>query len=236
MQMIKPWPADILLAVTQTFAEHEQRRIQNGWKNYNGGLDVAPYYGNNQNIPILAALPGYVTHASWTSTGYGNHVRINHGNGLETLYGHLEKITIKAGVDVKQGTYLGDMGSTGNATGRHLHFEVRLDGKPVDPEKYLSMQSPAAPIPETPAQESPKIDLPAIPGLPQAQLVAGLDQLNVRTGPMIGAAIVRQLLPGQKVDVIRACKGDDGAIWLQIGFEQFCAMLYKGTQFMEFVM
>lgn len=86
--------------------------------------------------PILAAAGGRVTHAGWKS-GYGKAVEITHGNGLTTRYAHLSRIDVIAGQRIEQGLQLGAMGSTGRSTGTHLHFEVRLNGRAMNPRPFL---------------------------------------------------------------------------------------------------
>ena len=86
--------------------------------------------------PILAAAGGRVTHAGWKS-GYGKAVEITHGNGLMTRYAHLSRIDVAAGQRIEQGIQLGAMGSTGRSTGTHLHFEVRLNGRAINPQPFL---------------------------------------------------------------------------------------------------
>lgn len=86
--------------------------------------------------PILAAAGGKVTHAGWKS-GYGKTVEITHGNGLMTRYAHLSRIGVTTGQKIDQGLQLGAMGSTGRSTGTHLHFEVRLNGKAINPRPFL---------------------------------------------------------------------------------------------------
>ena len=86
--------------------------------------------------PILAAAGGKVTHAGWKS-GYGKAVEITHGNGLMTRYAHLSRIGVTAGQKIEQGQQLGAMGSTGRSTGTHLHFEVRLNGRAINPRPFL---------------------------------------------------------------------------------------------------
>ncbi|WP_417591164.1 peptidoglycan DD-metalloendopeptidase family protein [Parasphingorhabdus sp.] len=86
--------------------------------------------------PILAAAGGKVTHAGWRS-GYGKTVEITHGNGLMTRYAHLSRIEVTTGQKIEQGIQLGAMGSTGRSTGTHLHFEVRLNGKAINPRPFL---------------------------------------------------------------------------------------------------
>jgi murein DD-endopeptidase MepM/ murein hydrolase activator NlpD len=86
--------------------------------------------------PIRATAAGTVTIAGW-SGGYGNMVEIDHGNGLATRYGHLSEIAVDVGDSVRSGEVVGKLGSTGRSTGPHLHYEVRVKGEPVDPQKFL---------------------------------------------------------------------------------------------------
>jgi len=69
--------------------------------------------------------------------GYGQMVEIDHGNGLATRYGHMSQVDVDEGDEVKAGEVIGHVGSTGRSTGPHLHYEVRVDGEPVDPERFL---------------------------------------------------------------------------------------------------
>jgi len=98
------------------------------------GLDIAGSTGE----PVLAAEAGTVLEAGWSEArGFGNYVLIDHGLGFRTLYGHLSVIRVKPSQEVGRGERIGDVGSTGFSTGPHLHFEVQLDGQPVDPLAYL---------------------------------------------------------------------------------------------------
>jgi murein DD-endopeptidase MepM/ murein hydrolase activator NlpD len=83
---------------------------------------------------------GRVVSAGWYG-GYGNCVRVAHANGFETLYGHLSRITVKVGQQVSVGDKVGEVGSTGHSTGTHLHYEVRKNGKPVNPVKFLTLNN-----------------------------------------------------------------------------------------------
>jgi murein DD-endopeptidase MepM/ murein hydrolase activator NlpD len=96
------------------------------------GVDLAEAYG----AEIHAAAAGRVVHAG-PAGGYGNMVEIDHGNGLATRYAHMSETLVEEGEAVDKGAVLGRLGSTGRSTGPHLHYEVRVDGEPVDPERYL---------------------------------------------------------------------------------------------------
>ena len=85
---------------------------------------------------IRATAAGTVTHTGW-SGGYGKMVEIDHGNGLSTRYGHLSSIDVEVGQSVRSGQVVGRMGSTGRSTGPHLHYETRIDGEAVDPQRFL---------------------------------------------------------------------------------------------------
>jgi|GEM_PF-696472 len=102
------------------------------WGSYHEGIDI----GNSSGTPVYAAKSGTVIFADWAG-GYGKLVKVDHGGGLVTFYGHLKSWVVKSGQKVKQGQLIGYMGNTGRSTGPHLHFEVRLNGKAVNPLKYL---------------------------------------------------------------------------------------------------
>jgi len=100
------------------------------------GIDIDLY--STPNGPIAAAMAGTVTFAGGnTCCSYGLYVTIDHGNGLSTLYAHMSKLNVTTGQKVTKGQVLGAGGRTGYATGNHLHFEVRKDGKVVNPLSYL---------------------------------------------------------------------------------------------------
>lgn len=98
-----------------------------------GGIDLAGPLGT----PIYATADGIVGRAEWNSGGYGNLVEINHGQGIQTRYGHLSRYTVRAGERVRRGQLIGHMGSTGRSTGSHLHYEVRIDGRAVNPIPFM---------------------------------------------------------------------------------------------------
>jgi murein DD-endopeptidase MepM/ murein hydrolase activator NlpD len=102
------------------------------WGKMHKGIDIAANFG----VTINTVLDGTVTYAAFED-GYGNVIKINHGGGKETIYGHCSAITVKKGEVVKKGDKIGEVGSTGNSTGPHLHFEVRQDGEPINPQQYI---------------------------------------------------------------------------------------------------
>jgi murein DD-endopeptidase MepM/ murein hydrolase activator NlpD len=101
-------------------------------RRFHAGQDI----GAPTGTPIYAATAGTVAYAGWES-GYGNYTCIDRGSGFATCYGHQSKILVIVGQPVTQGQLIGLVGSTGNSTGPHLHFEVRLNGQPVNPLPYL---------------------------------------------------------------------------------------------------
>jgi murein DD-endopeptidase MepM/ murein hydrolase activator NlpD len=96
------------------------------------GLDFRAAMGD----PVRATANGKVVSSGWAG-GYGRMVEIDHGNGLSTRYGHLSEINVKVGDTIKIGQVIGAVGSTGRSTGPHLHYETRIDGEAVDPQKFL---------------------------------------------------------------------------------------------------
>jgi murein DD-endopeptidase MepM/ murein hydrolase activator NlpD len=102
------------------------------WGRMHEGIDIAVGYGT----PIHAAASGTVVYSGWMS-GYGNFVIIDHGGGMATAYGHQSSIAAGNGQSVSQGQVIGYVGCTGHCFGPHLHFEVRINGSPVDPLGYL---------------------------------------------------------------------------------------------------
>lgn len=93
-------------------------------------------YAAPAGTPTLAAADGTVTIAGWSNSA-GNWVVIDHGNGLTTKYMHHSRLLVKTGDMVKKGQQIGEVGSTGQSTGNHLHFQVEENGVPVNPDKYL---------------------------------------------------------------------------------------------------
>jgi len=100
---------------------------------FHQGWDIAAAYG----APIRAAAGGVVTFAGWSSSGFGKFTVVDHGGGVATTYGHQSRIVVRNGQKVKAGQVIGYVGSTGASTGPHLDLEVRVNGVPVDPARYL---------------------------------------------------------------------------------------------------
>lgn len=111
-----------------------------GFPHFHTGVDVAAAEGT----PVRAADDGVVALVGSGNTGYGNYVVIAHANGISTLYGHLLAAAVSQGAHVTQGQPIGLEGSTGNSTGPHVHFEVRINGTMVDPLLYLPAGGPTA--------------------------------------------------------------------------------------------
>ncbi len=103
-----------------------------GSGDFHPGIDIA----NNIGTPIFATADGEVVRSDW-SDGYGKMVQINHANGISTIYGHNSQIAVHVGQVVKKGQVIAYMGSTGNSTGPHCHYEIRVNGTAVDPASFL---------------------------------------------------------------------------------------------------
>ncbi len=115
------------------------RRNPFGGRSYefHAGMDIDGERGDT----IVAPGKGVVTKSGWQG-GYGNMIEIDHGNGITTRYGHLAKIEVAVGDEIARGQLIGFVGSTGRSTGPHLHYELRLNDRPINPRRFL----PAEPI------------------------------------------------------------------------------------------
>lgn len=125
------------------------RPVTTGWYSSNFGWRIDPFTGKNAfhegvdfmadvGTPVYAAGGGIVVYAD-NYAGYGNMIDIDHGNGLVSRYAHTSKIVVKAGDVVMKGQKIAEVGNTGRSTGAHLHFEVRHQGAPQNPQHYLNM-------------------------------------------------------------------------------------------------
>lgn len=121
------WPVPGLTEVNASFG--------NKWNKTHTGIDITG--SNAWGKPIVAAERGKVTFAGYREGGSGYCVQIDHGNGMETFYSHCESVSVAVGATVARGQTIAKVGSTGFSTGPHLHFEVRVNGTPVDPMPYL---------------------------------------------------------------------------------------------------
>jgi murein DD-endopeptidase MepM/ murein hydrolase activator NlpD len=122
------WPAHGWLTSTVG----NRRDPINGGRDYHPGLDIAADHGSS----VYATADGVVTHAA-REGAYGNLIVVDHGYGLETRYGHLSAYKVKPGAQVKRGEVVGLVGSTGRSTGSHLHYEVRVNGRLLNPLQLL---------------------------------------------------------------------------------------------------
>lgn len=118
------WPTSVRI-ITQYFS----------W--YHNGLDIATPRSSSMP-PLFACAGGTVTRAGWDPWGLGLHVRIAHGNGYETVYGHMSRLNVGYGEKVSQGEVIGLMGSTGRSTGPHVHFTINYNGVPQNPLNYVN--------------------------------------------------------------------------------------------------
>lgn len=122
------WP--VVGPITSSFGEREDPF--NGEGAFHAGIDISSTFGQ----PVRAAADGVVITAGLAS-GYGREILLDHGNGIQTLYGHLSGFAITPGEQVKEGQIIGYVGTSGRSTGPHLHYEVRIRNTPVNPHKYL---------------------------------------------------------------------------------------------------
>ena len=109
-----------------------------GGRRAHKGVDLAMPAGT----PIYATADGTISRADWFS-GYGLYVAIEHGGAIQTRYGHMSRLNVASGQDVRKGDIIGYVGSTGRSTGPHLHYEVRISGEAVNPLPYMNGAAPA---------------------------------------------------------------------------------------------
>jgi len=114
------------------------RRSPFGGRTYefHAGMDIDGERGDQ----VIAPANGIVTEAGWKG-GYGNMVEVDHGNGLKTRYGHLSKIEVEVGETLTRGQVMAFVGSTGRSTGPHLHYELRLNDRPINPRRFLPQEA-----------------------------------------------------------------------------------------------
>src|SRR3989339_613204 len=126
------WPC--MGSVTSTFG-YRTHPLYNSTE-FHSGLDIA----NARNTPVYATAYGTVHLCDW-QPGYGRLIIVDHGYGYRTYFGHLQKIMVKPGEHIKRGQLIGLMGDTGTSTGDHLHYEIQVNGQPVNPARFLKKHS-----------------------------------------------------------------------------------------------
>jgi murein DD-endopeptidase MepM/ murein hydrolase activator NlpD len=124
------WP--VMGPITSSFGEREDPILGNGEGEFHTGIDISAPNG----VPVRATADGVVK-AAQMANGYGREVVVDHGHGVETLYGHMSGFAVMAGQTVMRGQVIGYVGHSGRTTGSHLHYEVRIHNTPVNPHKYL---------------------------------------------------------------------------------------------------
>lgn len=206
MKLFKPFSEDF--PVTQSFGE----KITN--PQGHTGIDYALYSGT----AVLASADGIISLAITGTTGYGNHIILDHGDGYQTLYAHLSAISISVGQKVRRGQTIGTSGNTGNSTGPHLHFELRVNQTAVDPQPFLdgieeSNVKAAAITTDQPEGKQWRIACPV---------------LNVRSGPGIGYPVCEQLNEGEVVPELDRSE----TLWIRIGSSRWAAAKYCNEELM----
>ena len=126
------WPAPSVHSISSSYGYREGGE-------FHTGLDIAD--GNCYGATVVASKSGTVEWAGYDDSGYGNYVIINHGDGYKTLYGHCSSVSVSQGQNVTQGQTIAAIGSTGQSTGNHLHFEVRTGDERSDRQNPLNYVS-----------------------------------------------------------------------------------------------
>ncbi len=240
-------PVPDYCVVTQSYQEHISRAKANGWCYkpgtcpsgiyYYPGIDYAPdtehkYY----DVPITACTSGSVKEIIDESPkGYGLNIRQKADDDNLIIYAHLKKILVMPGFIINQGDKIAYMGNTGNSTGKHLHWEVRASGVPVDPMKFVDSES------SPPAEPSPPISefiIPEVPKLPQAIVRATL-ALRMRDSPGTNGIIVGALSYGAIVSIVDVYR-TNGDVWFRVIRESpgtpiigWSAAYYQGEVWLE---
>lgn len=225
--------------ITQSFQEHKQRSINNGWCWKPGTCPSGIYYypgvdyGMPTGTPLYASIDGSCE-VKYDSKGYGNYVKQTNGKYI-VIYGHMQSVVVKNGQVVKAGELIGYSDNTGNSTGPHLHYEIRENGIPVDPIPLVNGSVPVEPstpvdptVPPTPVE----FNMPPIPtDIPKGKVVV-TGPLNIRDVPVTGK-IVGMLYETNMVNVTDR-KDIDGNVWLQIGYNQWVAGFYANEIYVSF--
>jgi hypothetical protein len=212
--------------------------MRNGWgyqpgmkaPYYYPGIDYAPTGNAALAVPVYAAADGKVTVAGPDSggvtKGYGLHIRIDHGDGDLTLYGHLKLTRVKVGDQVKAGQVIGVMGNTGNSSGRHLHFEFRRKGYPKDPTELLF------PAGNEVVEETDGPAPVSFQNLSYVKVI--IPFLNIREAPSLAGRITGSI-GGDTITPVIGSKDVDDITWLQIGYKQYIAKRQGNSVFAVWV-
>ncbi len=200
-------PFQDTFVMTQAFGE----TITN--PNGHTGLD----YGLPIGTAVLAAAEGTVVKVANDPKGYGLHIILEHQSGLQTLYAHLSRCAAWKGQSMRAGELLGRSGTSGNSTGPHLHFEVRLEGKPIDPLPLLTASN--VQIPPQQAAAASKAN---------KKWKVSCEMLNIRSGPGIGAPIIGRIREGTAVPELAVVE----TRWIRIADGEWVAAIYNGQSLM----
>lgn len=218
------WPVPNWCVETQSFSEHEATAKRLGLCSrpgtgcsgyYYGGIDLAPPWSRaNEEIPVRASIGGKAAVQDQGASGYGLHVRIAAEDEL-AIFGHLSRTTVVNGQTVTQGMQVGWMGSTGNSTGKHVHWEIRVKGIPVDPMGMLTSEvvTPIEPEPE-PEEPGDMFTIPDTVRLPLVKVSVAVTQwLNVRTEPRQSARDIGNVYAGDTLRLMEVQTDADGNVW-----------------------
>lgn len=227
MKFYYPVPSDSI--VTQTFQQHINAAKVHNWQYYNGGIDWAIRSGS----PLVSAQDGIVLECRTDATGYGTHLRIDHGDKYTAIYGHMMDFAVKPGDAVIAGQVIGRSDNTGNSTGPHLHFEVRKNGVPIDPMPLLvknledlNNNNNPVPIPNV-------FDLLSLPKTyPKVKIVTTY-RLNIRNIPSVSGNDVGDVFPNEVLEFYAVAKDNFGNTWLKIGDGFWIAAIYNDENYAE---
>jgi len=217
------YPCDMSKAVLySSFQDHLNRPKYTG----NPGVDLSSY--GQAKLPIWLSADGVISKVGFDPDGYGNYVKADHGNGYETLYAHLDSVSVRVGDRLEVGDLIGIMGETGNTTGVHVHWELRVDGECVDAMLYVDENYIVYPEPE--------------PGVPVESVVEGdwvrviADWgLNLRTVPDASQTetVITTMPDGTEFEVEEVVVDADGNRWARVRL--YAAMEYRGERLVEVV-
>jgi hypothetical protein len=228
---------------TQSFAEHVARAKKMGCAYkpgmtgfscyYYGGLDLAPNFSYaNKDVPIYASASGICTIHDESPKGYGLHIRQTTSIGELVIYGHMLRTSV--GSVANQGDVIGWMGSTGNSTGRHVHWETRVNGIPVDPR---TLMGEAEPVPEP--VPPPVFHAPILPPSPIVLVTKAITKyLNVRQKPETGK-VVGKIYSGDILPMLCWVQVKSGDYWYAVILTDYtigwAAAYYNGEIYLEVV-